>query len=337
MIATESVEIGTTNVAITRIGLGGASLAYLRTKSAEKVAQRTIVAAWEAGIRYFDTAPRYGAGLSEQRLGDGLRGIPRDAFAISTKVGFRLNPSQPKRTGCARVSVECDFSRDGVLRSLEESCARLSTDRIDIALIHDPDFVPGNPEGNLDAFTGNHFREVMDGAYPALHELRDQGVIGAIGLGMNQWQMLLDFAREGQFDCFMLAGRYTLLDQTALRELLPECVERGISVILASVFNSGILVSGSSKDTTFNYQPAPLEVKERVRRLEAVCARHGVALPSAALQFPLAHPAAAAAVVGARTAREFRTDFGYSAAKIPAAFWREIGQRELVDLSAPTP
>ena len=337
MFPTERVGIGNTGVTVTRIGLGGAPLARLRTKTAEKAAQGAIAAAYEAGVRYFDTAPRYGTGLSEQRLGDGLHGLPRDQFTISTKVGFRLDPPQPARSGRVRVDVACDFSRDAVLRSLEESCARLRMDRIDIALIHDPDYAPQDPEGDPDRATGNHFRAVMDGAYPALRELREQGVIGAIGLGMNQCQMLLEFARAGDFDCFMLAGRYTLLDQTALVELMPECRERGISVILASVFNSGILAEGPGPDATFNYAPAPAEVMERARGLDAVCARHGVALPAAALQFPLAHAAATAAAVGACKRGEVRDDLAHASAKIPKAFWREIGQRELIDPSAPTP
>jgi D-threo-aldose 1-dehydrogenase len=337
VLPTERVGIGNTGVTVTRIGLGGAPLARQRTKTAEKAAQGAIAAAYQAGVRYFDTAPRYGTGLSEQRLGDGLHGLPRDEITISTKVGFRLDPPQPARSGRVSVDVACDFSRDAVLRSLEESCARLRMDRIDIALIHDPDYAPQDPEGDPDRATGNHFRAVMEGAYPALHELRAAGTVGAVGLGMNQWQMLLKFARAGEFDCFMLAGRYTLLDQTALAELMPACRERGISVIMASVFNSGILAAGPSTDATFNYAPPPAEVRERARGLDAVCARHEVTLPAAALQFPLAHPAAAAAAVGAADAGEVHADLAHAAAKIPAAFWREIGQRELIDPTAPTP
>lgn len=333
MLAIQRVRIGNTGVTVTRVGLGGAPLARLRTKAADKAAQGAVAAAWKAGVRYFDTAPRYGTGLSEQRLGEALAGLPREEITISTKVGFLLDPAHPKRSGRGKVDVICDFSRDGVLRSLEESCARLRTDRIDIALIHDPDWAPEDP----DRATGDHFREVMEGAYPALDELRAAGTVGAVGLGMNQWPMLLKFARAGDFDCFMLAGRYTLLDQTALPELLPECAERGISVILASVFNSGILATGPSGDATFNYSPAPVEVKERARGLEAVCARHGVALPAAALQFPLAHPVATAAAVGCRNAAELHADLAHAAAEVPAAFWREIGQRELIDPDAPTP
>lgn len=337
VLATERVGIGRTGVTVTRIGLGGSPLAHLRTRAGDKAAQGAIAAAYDAGVRYFDTAPRYGAGLSEQRLGETLQGLPRDEFTISTKVGFLLDPAQPPSSGRGHAQVVCDFSRDAVLRSLEESCARLRTDRIDIALIHDPDYAPDDPEGDPDAATGDHFREVMEGAYPALHDLRAQGVVRAIGLGMNQWQMLLAFAREAQFDCFMLAGRYTLLDQTALPKLMPACAERGITVILASVFNSGILAAGPSREATFNYSPASAGIKERARGLEAVCARHEVALPAAALQFPLAHPAAAAAAVGARDAAEVTADLGHASARIPQAFWREIGQRELIDPSAPTP
>ncbi|MDD9985781.1 MAG: aldo/keto reductase [Spirochaetaceae bacterium] len=337
MLPTERVRIGNTGVTVTRMGLGGAPLAALRTKAADKAAAGAVAAAWEAGLRYFDTAPRYGKGLSEQRLGEALSGLPRDELTISTKVGFLLDPAKPARTGRADVDVICDFSRDGVLRSLEESCARLRTDRVDIALIHDPDWAPDDPEGDPGRATGDHFREVMEGAYPALEELRAAGTVGAVGLGMNQWPMLLEFARAGDFDCFMLAGRYTLLDQTALPELLPECAERGISVIMASVFNSGILATGPGGDATFNYAPAPVEIKERARGLEAVCTRHGVALTAAALQFPLAHPAVAAAAVGARDAAELHADLAHAAAEMPPALWREIGQRELIDPAAPTP
>ncbi len=337
MLPAEKVELDINDVTLTRMGLGGAPLGYPHTKAADSAVEEIITTAWQEGIRYFDTAPRYGTGLSEQRIGNVLRGMPRDEFTISTKVGFLREPHQPKRAEQGRVERSCDFSRDGVLRSLEESCARLQTDRIDIALIHDPDYSPDDPEGDPSQATGDHFREVMEGAYPALSDLRDQGVVRAIGIGMNQWQMLLKFAHEAQFDCFMLAGRYTLLDQTALSELLPECNERGISIILASVFNSGILATGPYTETTFNYAPANLEVKERTRGLDAVCSRHGVALPAAALQFPLAHPAVAAAVVGAHTANELEADLRHFSVSIPDAFWREIGQRELINPEAPVP
>ena len=209
MLPAEKVELDINDVTLTRMGLGGAPLGYPHTKAADSAVEKIITTAWEEGIRYFDTAPRYGTGLSEQRIGNVLRGMPRDEFTISTKVGFLLEPHQPKRAEQGRVERICDFSRDGVLRSLEESCARLQTDRIDIALIHDPDYSPNDPEGDPSQATGDHFREVMEGAYPALSDLRDQGVVRAIGIGMNQWQMLLKFAHEAQFDCFMLAGRYT--------------------------------------------------------------------------------------------------------------------------------
>ena len=183
----------------------------------------------------------------------------------------------------------------------------------------------------------NHFREVMEGAYPALEELRAAGTVGAVGLGMNQWQMLLEFARAGDFDCFMLAGRYTLLDQTALPELLPECAERGISVIMASVFNSGILATGPGGDATFNYAPAPVEIKERARGLEAVCTRHGVALTAAALQFPLAHPAVATIIPGAKSPAEAAENAERLAVPIPPALWADLKAQSLIDPAAPTP
>src|SRR4029077_1951613 len=289
----ERVQVGSTAVTVTRFGLGTAPLAGLFEAVGEAQGIAVIDRAWDAGIRFFDTAPLYGHGLAETRLGKALKHKPRDEFTLATKVGRLLRAAVPPEPGQAfrgtpPVNPTFDFSYDGVMRSFEESLERLGLDRVDIVHIHDPD---------------DHFDEAINGAYRALDRLHADGVIGAVSAGMIQAEMLTRFAREGDFDCFLLAGRYTLLDQIALKELLPECIKRGISIIAGGVYNSGILAD-PKPGAHYNYQTAPTELLERARRIRDVCARHGVPLKAAATQFPLGHPAVTCVVVGCRNAAQ---------------------------------
>jgi D-threo-aldose 1-dehydrogenase len=292
----------------------------------EQVASATVRRALELGIRLFDTAPLYGLGASERRLGTVLSGQPRERFVVSTKVGRLLRPSQGRVDeffkDAPHLEPYFDFSRDAVLRSLEESRKRLGLERIDIALIHDPD---------------DHYRQAIEEAYPTLADLRAQGVIRAIGAGMNQWRMPARFAREGDFDCFLLAGRYTLLEHEPLREFLPLCRKKGIAVIVGGPYNSGILASDLGPGVKYNYAAAPEEVLSRARRLKAVCDRHGVPLKAAALQFVLAHPAVASAIPGARSAAEVEDNVRMVRLPIPSEVWRDMKDEGLIPREAPVP
>ncbi len=298
-------------IRLPRTGLGTAPLGGLFEPVGDDTALATIELAWERGIRFFDTAPLYGRGLSEQRLGRFLAEKPREDFVLATKVGRLLRADAPLDAREAiwkepsPVNPVWDFSYDGVMRSVEESLERLGLDRIDVVHIHDPD---------------DHYDEALGGAYPALDRLRSEGVIGAVGAGMNQVEMLARFAREADFDCFLVAGRYTVLDRAALAELLPLCVERDIAVICGGVFNSGILAGG----TTFNYAPAPPELLEQAAELDAVCASHGVPLAAAALQFPLRHPAVASVLLGPRSPAQLAESLDLLELPIPAELWDEL-------------
>jgi len=279
----------------------------------EDEVHRVVDAAWSAGIRFFDTAPLYGHGLAEQRMGDVLRTKPRDDFVLATKVGRLLRAGAPPEPGQAFVGVPpvnpvFDFSYEGVMRSVDESLGRLGLDRIDILHIHDPD---------------DHYEQALHGAYRALDTLRSEGTIAAVGAGMNQAEMLARFARDANFDCFLLAGRYTLLDRIGAKELLPLCVERGIAVVAGGVFNSGILANPNS-DTHYNYRPAPAELIRRALELKAICERHGVDLKAAALQFPLRHPAIAVVLTGPRSVAELEENIRMFQAPIPDDLWREL-------------
>ena len=276
-------------------------------------AHRTVEAAWAAGMRLFDTAPLYGHGLAERRLGEVLRTKRREDFVLATKVGRLLREGAAPEPGQSYVDVPpvnpvFDFSYDGVMRSLEESLERLGLDRVDILHIHDPD---------------QHYDEALSGAFRALDRLRAEGTIGAVGAGMNQAEMLVRFARDGDFDCFLLAGRYTLLDRTGARELLPLCAARNIGVIAGGVFNSGILAN-PRPGGTFNYQSAPPDVVARAQELAAVCERHGVELKAAALQFPLRHPAVPAVLTGCRSVAEVQENVRLFETPIPEELWREL-------------
>jgi D-threo-aldose 1-dehydrogenase len=316
-----------------RQGFGGAPIGNLGTVVSDQDALAAIRAAWSAGVRYFDTAPHYGVGLSERRLGYGLAGKPRDEFVVSTKIGRVLVANSA--ADADRVVVDegfvvqpklrrvRDYTRDGVLRSLESSLERLQLQRIDIVFVHDPD---------------DFYREALDGAFPALHDLRAQGVIRAFGAGMNQSEMLADFVRNTDLDVLLLAGRYTLYEQHALDELLPLCVQRGVSVVAGGVFNSGLLATDRPRrDATYNYEPAPAEVLARVQRIADVCERHSVSLPAAAVQFVLAHPAIATACLGARSAAEVQRNATLFEAHIPGELWADLKSEGLLRTDAPTP
>lgn len=300
------------------VGLGGSAFGNLYTVTSDADASDALDAAWESGIRYYDTAPHYGLGLSEARMGAGLARHPRPEWVLSTKVGRLLEPT-PERAGeldddgfavPATHRRVWDFSRDGILRSLEESLTRLGTDRIDIVYLHDPD---------------DHWEQASTEGIGTLIELRDQGVLGAVGAGMNQSAMLAEFVRRSDIDVVMLAGRYTLLDRSAEEDLLPLAVERDVAVVAAGVYNSGLLSRPEVADSArFDYQQAPPELLERARAIADLCRAHGVTLPDAAVQFPLRHPAVASVVLGARNRAQVEQGVARSRVEVPDALWDEL-------------
>jgi D-threo-aldose 1-dehydrogenase len=313
---TRRIRLGTTSLEVTRLGLGTAPIGNLFTPVSNEAAAGAIRAAYDAGLRLFDTAPLYGSGLAEQRLGRALRARPRGEYTLATKVGRLLRaqaPPDPTQffTEAPPLNPVFDFSYDGVMRSVEESLQRLDLDRIDILHIHDPD---------------DHFEEALSGAYPALDELRAQKVIGALGAGMNQVEMLARFAREADFDCFLVAGRYSLLDQSAGRELLPLCAEKQIAVLVGGVFNSGLLAGGS----TYDYVPASDERVAEARRISEICSRYGITTKAAAVQFPLRNPAVTAVLVGARTSREIEENIASLRTSVPDELWDELRSEGLL-------
>lgn len=309
----KSVRLGGSTVEVTGLGFGGAGIGNLFTAVSDADAHGAVDAAWAAGVRYFDSAPHYGLGLSERRLGIALADRPRSEYVVSTKVGRILEPAAGGRDDegfdvPADYRRRWDFSADGVRRSIEDSLVRLGLDRIDIVLLHDPD---------------NHWAAAVGSAYPALHDLRSQGVVGAIGVGMNQWEMLAQFVAETDIDVVMLAGRYTLLDRSAAPELLPLCLRRGVSVIAAGVFNSGVLAT-ASPGSTYDYALVPEPVRRRAVRMAEVCRAHGVTLPQAAIAFAARHPAVASVVVGAQSADQVARNASLYATLVPAELWDDL-------------
>jgi D-threo-aldose 1-dehydrogenase len=327
-------------VPLTRMGFGGAALGNLYRKIAEDDAQGALDAAWQAGIRYFDTAPQYGLGRSETRYASAIRRFDRSALTLSSKVGRLLEDCAPHEvTPEAFVDVPqkrivFDYSYDGVMRSHEASLARLGTDRIDILFVHDVD---GFSHGSQEAGEAR-VRELFDqGGYRAMVELRDSGQVAAIGAGVNEWQVCERLLGLGDFDCFLLAGRYTLLEQDALESFLPLCVARDVGIILGGPYNSGILATGPVDGARYNYAPAPPAILDRVRRIEAVCAAHDVRLIEAALQFVMGHPAVRTVIPGAVSAAEVNANVALFARPIPTALWSDLKQAGLLRPDAPTP
>jgi D-threo-aldose 1-dehydrogenase len=337
--AFERRRVGGTSVLVSALGFGGAPIGGFRFGLSDQQGAEALSAAFAGGIRYFDTSPYYGYGRSELIFGYALRPHPRDGYVLSSKVGRVMSPLAPGevvegwRSGGLSFKAAFDYSREGTLRSLEQSFLRLGLPSIDIALIHDADVHTHGSQAEAD----RRFAEAMAGSYPALVELRRAGVIKAIGVGLNETAMSLRFAREADLDCIMLAGRYTLLEQGALDELLPLCERKNMSILLAAPLNSGILATGARAGATYDYKPAPREILDKVGRIEDVCRRHQVDLTTAALQFPLAHPRLACVVAGALTAGEVRENIARMGTRIPADFWRELQHENLLPAAAPVP
>ncbi|MFD9429564.1 aldo/keto reductase [Streptomyces sp. NPDC060002] len=319
--------LGRSGVPVSPLAFGAAVIGNLFTEVGEEQAHQAVATAWQQGIRYFDTAPHYGLGLSERRLGAALREHPRSQYTVSTKVGRRLEATDrggdDLADGFAVPATHrrvWDFSADGVRRTLEASLERLGLDRADVVYLHDPD---------------DHAEQAFREGYPALEKLRSEGVVGAIGAGMNQAEMLTRFVRDTDVDVVLCAGRYTLLDQRARAELLPAAVERGVSVVVGGAFNSGLLAD-PRPGATFDYARAPAELLVRARRMRETADRHGITLRAAALAFCAAHPAVASVLVGTRSAAEVRDCAEQFATPVPAAFWQELRDTGLLPPKEPS-
>jgi D-threo-aldose 1-dehydrogenase len=318
-------RLGSHGPEVTELGFGAASLGNLYRPVSDADARSVIDAVYAGGVRYFDTAPHYGFGLSERRVGDGLRAHSRAEFVLSTKVGRLLVPLPDGTEPTERHGFHSalpfepvfDYSYRGVMRSFEDSLQRLGLARIDVLL----------------------FRLCMDGGYKALDELRAQGRVGAIGLGVNEYEVCQEAMQWGRFDCFLLAGRYTLLEQQSLDAFMPACASHGATVIIGGAYNSGILATGTRGSGTryFNYAPAPDAIVERVARIESVCDEFGVTLAAAALQFPLAHPLVASVIPGVATVQQFEQTMRVFSESIPEAFWHTLKARGLLRTDAPVP
>ncbi|WP_345588159.1 aldo/keto reductase [Streptomyces marokkonensis] len=323
-----SRTLGRSGVSVSALGFGAAAVAGLYEEVGEQEAAAAVDAAWEAGVRYFDTAPHYGLGLSERRLGEALRTRPRDDFTLSTKVGRILVPHEGGGDDLAQGFAvpathrrRWDFSADGVRRSLEDSLTRLGLDRVDLVLLHDPD---------------DHGEQAFREAYPALEELRSQGVVRAIGAGMNQTRMLTRFLTDTDVDAVLCAGRYTLLEQGALDGLLPSAAAVGKSVIVGGVFNSGLLAD-PTPGATYDYAAAPTDLLHRAVRMRDVTETRSVPLRAAALHFPFGHPAVASVLVGARSAAQVRDAAEQFHRPVPDAVWEALRARGLLPGEVPLP
>jgi D-threo-aldose 1-dehydrogenase len=333
----ETREFGRSELNVTAFGYGAAQVGnFFRTMS-DADSDEMFQAAWDAGIRYFDTAPFYGHGLSELRTGHSLRWKDRDSYVLSSKVGRLLTPARRADISfspwvdAAPFKVHYDYSYDGTLRSFEDSLQRLGLERMDICLIHDVDvFTLGKDQPEL-------FKQAMDGAWRALESLRSQKVVKAIGVGVNEWQVCHEALKQRDFDCFLLAGRYTLLEQDALDEFLPLCQTRGAAVAVGGGFNSGILATGAKSGARYNYAPAPEHMMKRARELEKVCEEFAVPLPAAALQFVVAHPAIPTVISGTSTAAQLAQNLAWFSYPIPKSFWGALKERGLLREDAPTP
>ncbi len=332
-------RLGNGGLDFTELGFGTAPLGNLYRAISDDDAHATLEAAWAAGVRYFDTAPLYGLGLSETRLNRFLRGKPRDSYVLSSKVGRYLRPAtEATRDGHGKWfevpnrNEVYDYSHDGVMRSLEQSFERLGVDRIDILFAHDIDVPNQGSRANVDAKVD----QLMAGGYHALERLRNEGAIKGFGAGVNEWEVCQKLAERGDFDMFLLAGRYTLLEQEALGSFLPICASRGIGIVIGGPYNSGILATGPKPGAWYNYEPAPQEILDRVGRIEALCREHGVRMVDAAFQFPLLHPSVVSVIPGGQGVDEMAANRIAAGADIPSGLWGALKAEGLMRPDAPT-
>lgn len=330
-------RLGRVDLEVTAFAFGAAPIGNIFRPISEQESDAMVQHAWEAGVRFYDTAPMYGHGLSELRTGHSLRWKRRDDFVLASKVGRVLKPARrdtidfaPWVDG-APFTMQFDYSYDGTMRSFEDSLQRLGLERMDVCFIHDIDvFTRGAEQPAV-------FEQAMDGCWRALQRLRSEGLVKAIGVGVNEWQVCHEALKRRDFDCFLLAGRYTLLEQDALDEFLPLCEKRGAAVVVGGGFNSGILATGARSGAKYNYALAPQAILHKVARIEAVCSAHGVPLPAAALQFVVAHPAIPSFIAGTRTVEQMRQNLAWFSHPIPADFWADLKRQGLLREDAPVP
>lgn len=330
-------KFGRSGLDVTAFAFGTAPIGNFLREIDERTADAMVQDAWDNGIRFYDTAPMYGHGLSELRLGHSLRWKKRDDFVVASKVGRLLKPGKRAEidfspwNNAAPNTMHFDYSYDGTMRSFEDSLQRLALERIDMLFIHDIDrFTRGDEQPAV-------FEQAMDGCWRALEKLRSEGLVKAIGVGVNEWEVCHAALKRRDFDCFLLAGRYTLLEQEALNDFLPLCEQRGVAVLVGGGFNSGILATGAVPGAKYNYSPAPREIMDRVAKIEAVCRDHEVPLPAAALQFVVAHPAIPSFCAGTRTVEQLEQNLKWFSHPIPAAFWAELKHQKLLREDAPVP
>lgn len=328
---------GRSGLEVTAFAFGTAPIGNFLKEIDEQTADAMIQTSWDAGVRFYDTAPMYGHGLSELRTGHSLRWKRRDDFVLASKVGRLLKPAKRSEidfapwSNAAPNKIAFDYSYDGTMRSFEDSLQRLALERIDILFIHDIDrFTRGDEQPEV-------FKQAMDGCWKALEKLRSEGLVKAIGVGVNEWEVCHEALKQRDFDCFLLAGRYTLLEQEALEGFLPLCVERGAAVLVGGGFNSGILATGAVPGAKYNYSPAPQHVMEKVAKIEEVCRAHNVPLPAAALQFVVAHPAIPSFCAGTRTVQQLEQNLAWFSHPIPGEFWTDLKKRGLLREDAPIP
>jgi D-threo-aldose 1-dehydrogenase len=328
---------GRVDLQVTAFAFGTAPIGNFLREIDEATSSAMFQTAWDAGVRLFDTAPMYGHGLSELRTGQALRWKTRDEFVLASKVGRVLHPVRRETidfapwVNAAPFTMQFDYSYDGTMRSVEDSLQRLGLERLDMVFIHDIDvFTRGSDQPEV-------FRQAMDGCYKALERLRDERVVKAIGVGVNEWEVCHEALKQRDFDAFLLAGRYTLLEQEALEEFLPLCQARGAAVLVGGGFNSGILATGARPGAKYNYAPAPARVMDKVAKIEAVCRDYNVPLPAAALQFVVAHPAVPSFCAGTRTVEQLKQNLDWFSHPIPADFWAELKHQGLLRQDAPVP